>query len=76
MVSLESGLVRQLLSHFRNALNLSSLPIIRFLTYNETMKCPNDNTEMYQVKIEGHYSRPILLEQCKECGGIWFDEMA
>jgi len=38
------------------------------------MKCPNDNTEMYQVKIEGHYSQPILLEQCKECGGIWFDE--
>jgi len=39
------------------------------------MKCPNDNTEMYQVKIEGHYSQPILLEQCKECGGIWFDKM-
>jgi len=30
---------------------------------------------MYQVKIEGHYSQPILLEQCKECGGIWFDKM-
>jgi len=39
------------------------------------MKCPNDNTEMYQVKIEGHYGQPILLKQCKECGGIWFDEM-
>ena len=39
------------------------------------MKCPNDNTEMYQVKIEGHYGQPILLEQCKECGGIWFDAM-
>ena len=38
------------------------------------MKCPNDSTEMYQVKIEGHYNQPILLEQCKECGGIWFDE--
>ena len=51
------------------------MPIIRFLTYNETMKCPNDNTEMRQVKIEGHYGQPILLEQCKECGGIWFDKM-
>jgi len=50
------------------------LPIVRFLTYNETMKCPNDNSVMYQVKIEGHYGQPILLEQCKECGGIWFDE--
>ena len=39
------------------------------------MKCPNDSTEMCQVKIEGHYGQPILLEQCKECGGIWFDEM-
>jgi Zn-finger nucleic acid-binding protein len=29
---------------------------------------------MHQVKIEGHYGQPILLEQCKECGGIWFDE--
>ena len=38
------------------------------------MKCPNDNAEMYQVTIESHYSQPILLEQCKECGGIWFDE--
>ena len=38
------------------------------------MKCPNDNTEMCQVKIESHYGQPILLEQCKKCGGIWFDE--
>jgi len=38
------------------------------------MKCPNDNTEMNQARIEGHYGQPILLEQCKECGGIWFDE--
>jgi Zn-finger nucleic acid-binding protein len=39
------------------------------------MKCPNDNTEMSQVKIESHYGQPIILEQCKECGGIWFDKM-
>ena len=30
---------------------------------------------MHQVKIESHYGKPIFLEQCKECGGIWFDEM-
>ena len=51
------------------------MPIIWFLTYNEAMKCPNDNIEMYQVKVEGHYGQPILLEQCKKCGGIWFEEM-
>jgi Zn-finger nucleic acid-binding protein len=39
------------------------------------MNCPNDNAEMHQVRIEGHYSQPILLEQCRQCGGIWFDEM-
>lgn len=38
------------------------------------MKCPNDDAELYQVKIESHYGQPILLEQCKECGGIWFGE--
>ncbi len=39
------------------------------------MKWWNENTEMYQVKTEGHCGQPILLEQSKECGGIWFDEM-
>ncbi len=38
------------------------------------MLCPNDNIEMKQVKIESHYGQPIILEQCKRCGGIWFDE--
>jgi Zn-finger nucleic acid-binding protein len=38
------------------------------------MICPNDNIEMQQVKIISHYGQPIFLEQCKCCGGIWFDE--
>jgi len=38
------------------------------------MLCPNDDVKMHQVKIESHYGQPIILEQCKECGGIWFDE--
>jgi Zn-finger nucleic acid-binding protein len=38
------------------------------------MNCPNDHFEMQQVKIESHYGQPIILEQCKKCGGIWFDE--
>jgi Zn-finger nucleic acid-binding protein len=29
---------------------------------------------MRQVKIVSHYGGPIFVEQCKECGGIWFDE--
>ena len=44
------------------------------LSYNESMICPNDNIGMHQVRIESHYGQPIILEQCKGCGGIWFDE--
>lgn len=44
------------------------------VNYNKTMLCPNDNMEMQQVKIESHYDQPIILEQCRKCGGIWFDE--
>jgi Zn-finger nucleic acid-binding protein len=38
------------------------------------MLCPNDSTEMHQVRITSHYGQPIILEQCGKCGGIWFDE--
>jgi Zn-finger nucleic acid-binding protein len=38
------------------------------------MLCPNDNTEMRQVKIVSHYGVPIFVDQCEKCGGIWFDE--
>ncbi len=37
------------------------------------MLCPNDNVEMSPVKIESHYGQPIIIDQCKKCGGIWFD---
>jgi len=36
--------------------------------------CPNDNSEMRQVKIVSHYGGPIFVDQCEKCGGIWFDE--
>jgi Zn-finger nucleic acid-binding protein len=38
------------------------------------MLCPSDRTEMHRVKIAGHYGEPIVIDQCKKCGGIWFDE--
>jgi Zn-finger nucleic acid-binding protein len=38
------------------------------------MICPNDNTEMGEVKILSHYGGPIFVDQCDRCGGIWFDE--
>ena len=29
---------------------------------------------MHRVETLSHYGQPIELEQCRECGGIWFDE--
>jgi Zn-finger nucleic acid-binding protein len=37
------------------------------------MFCPHENIEMQQVKVESHYGQPVILDQCPECGGIWFD---
>lgn len=39
------------------------------------MQCPNCDFEMHQVKTSAHYGTPILLDQCAQCGGVWFDEM-
>lgn len=39
-----------------------------------TMICPNDNIGMHQVMIESHYGQSIIVDQCKGCGGIWFDD--
>src|SRR3989344_5916253 len=38
------------------------------------MICPNEGSEIHAVKISAHYERPLILEQCMNCGGIWFDE--
>jgi Zn-finger nucleic acid-binding protein len=38
------------------------------------MFCPNDNTEMYEVRVDSHYGLPVWLDQCPTCGGIWFDK--
>ncbi len=38
------------------------------------MICPNDGTEIHRVKIVAHYGKPITVDQCQTCGGIWFDE--
>jgi len=43
-------------------------------TVNRATLCPGDDQAMQSVTIESHYARPIVLEQCVECGGIWFDE--
>jgi uncharacterized protein len=39
------------------------------------MICPNDKIEMRQVKVESHYGQLVIVDQCPECGGIWFDKL-
>jgi Zn-finger nucleic acid-binding protein len=29
---------------------------------------------MHEVRTSSHYGIPVVLDQCRECGGIWFDE--
>ena len=39
------------------------------------IKCPHCQTYMTLVKMVGHYGATIFVDQCKICGGIWFDEL-
>jgi Zn-finger nucleic acid-binding protein len=38
------------------------------------MICPNDHIEIQPVKTESHYGQTVVLDQCPQCGGLWFDE--
>ncbi|KTB48122.1 Transcription factor zinc-finger [Dehalogenimonas alkenigignens] len=38
------------------------------------MRCPHDQAELRGVAAACHYGLPLRLDQCPECGGIWFDE--
>jgi Zn-finger nucleic acid-binding protein len=37
------------------------------------MICPNDSIELRTVKAESHYGQTVVLDQCPQCGGLWFD---
>lgn len=30
---------------------------------------------MHDVKLETHYGTDLVIEQCKKCGGLWFDAL-
>ncbi|MGI2336738.1 MAG: zf-TFIIB domain-containing protein [Dehalogenimonas sp.] len=38
------------------------------------MQCPNEKSDLKPVEIQSHYGQPIFLDQCAQCGGVWFDE--
>jgi Zn-finger nucleic acid-binding protein len=37
--------------------------------------CPHENIRMNPVKVESHYGQTVIIDQCPECGGIWFDHL-
>ncbi len=38
------------------------------------MNCPNCDAPLLEVFAKTKYGQATTLNQCKECGGIWFDE--
>ncbi len=41
---------------------------------NKQRPCPECGGYFKEVYAEAHYGRYLLLDQCKNCGGIWFDK--
>jgi Zn-finger nucleic acid-binding protein len=39
------------------------------------MICPNDNTMMHQATLPAHYGQKVVIDQCGDCGGLWFDAL-
>lgn len=38
------------------------------------MQCPECDKKMIEVKTSSHYGIPIVIDQCQDCGGLWFDD--
>lgn len=41
--------------------------------YTVVMKCPACDIETTIVQVVSHYGTPVFINQCQNCGGIWFD---
>ena len=37
------------------------------------MFCPNEKAGLHQVGVRSHYGQQVIIDQCEDCGGIWFD---
>lgn len=42
-------------------------------TENKTLTCPGCGGALAEVYAEANYGRVLLLDQCRGCGGVWFD---
>jgi len=41
--------------------------------HDAPLSCPGCGNLLKEVYAEAHYGRYLLLDQCTDCGGIWFD---
>jgi len=39
----------------------------------DPLKCPECAAQLHEVYTEANYGRVIIVDQCKRCGGVWFD---
>jgi Zn-finger nucleic acid-binding protein len=37
------------------------------------MFCPNEKAGMHLVGVPSHYGQQVIIDQCEDCGGLWFD---
>ena len=37
------------------------------------LKCPNEHADMHEVRLSSNASQVFVVDQCHNCGGIWFD---
>ena len=40
---------------------------------HDPLSCPGCGSPLKEVCAEANYGRYLLLDQCPDCGGIWFD---
>ena len=43
------------------------------MTEIRKLSCPECGGDLHEVFAEANYGRVLLLDQCKSCGGVWFD---
>ncbi len=41
--------------------------------FKDPLKCPECGAQTHEVYTEANYGRVIIVDQCKRCGGVWFD---
>ncbi len=44
------------------------------MTEAKEISCPECGGRLHEVYAQANYGRVLLLDQCRSCGGVWFDK--